>query len=157
MRAIDMSPPILATIDESAPLIDAARMMREKGVGDILIVRVGDDGTRPVGVITDRDIVVHALACDLSPDELTVADLCTREPVMVDAEADLAEITMAMNMHGVRRVLVTRDSEIAGVVTLDNVIDVMAQITNNLSEMLTRQLENETAHMVPLKPQDSAA
>jgi CBS domain-containing protein len=157
MRAIDMSPPILATIDESAPLIDAARMMREKGVGDILIVRMSDSGTRPVGLITDRDIVVHALACDLNPEELTVADLCTREPIMVDADADLAEITMAMNIHGVRRVLVTRASEIAGVVTLDNVIDAMAQITNNLSEMLTRQLDNELAHMVPVKPQDSAA
>ena len=157
MRAIDMSPPILATIDETAPLTDAARMMREKGVGDVLIVRVGDSGTRPVGVVTDRDIVVHAIACDLNPEELTVADLCTREPVMVDADADLAEITAAMNTHGVRRVLVTRESEIAGVVTLDNVIDAMAQITTNLSEMLTRQLENELAHMVPVKPQDSTA
>jgi CBS domain-containing protein len=157
MRAIDMSPPILATIDESAPLIDAARMMREKGVGDVLIVRVSDDGTRPVGVITDRDIVVHALACDLNPEELTVADLCTREPIMVDADADLSEITEAMNMHGVRRVLVTRDSEIAGVVTLDDVIDTMSQIMSNLSNMLTRQLDNETAHMVSAKPQDSAA
>jgi CBS domain-containing protein len=157
MRAIDMSPPILATIDESAPLIDAARMMREKGVGDVLIVRVSDDGTRPVGVITDRDIVVHALACDLSPDELTVADLCTREPVMVDADADLGEITEAMNMYGVRRVLVTRNSEIAGVVTLDDVIDAMSQIMSNLSGMLTRQLDNEIAHMVSEKPQDSAA
>jgi CBS domain-containing protein len=152
-----MSPPILATIDESAPLIDAARMMREKGVGDVLIVRVSDDGTRPVGVITDRDIVVHALACDLNPEELTVADLCTREPVMVDADADLSEITEAMNMHGVRRVLVTRDSEIAGVVTLDDVIDTMSQIMSNLSNMLTRQLNNETAHMISEKPQDSAA
>ncbi len=157
MRAIDMSPPILATIDESAPLIDAARMMREKGVGDVLIVRVSNDGTRPVGVITDRDIVVHALACDLNPEELTVADLCTREPIMVDADADLGEITEVMNMHGVRRVLVTRDSEIAGVVTLDDVIDTMSQIMSNLSNMLTRQLNNETAHMVRAKPQDSAA
>ena len=52
MRAIDMSPPMLATIDESAPLIDAARMMRGKGVGDILIVRMSDRGARPVGVVT---------------------------------------------------------------------------------------------------------
>ena len=79
MRAIDMSPPILATIDESAPLIDAARVMREKGVGDILIARMSSRGARPVGLITDRDIVVHAIACDLQPDELTVADLCTRK------------------------------------------------------------------------------
>ncbi len=154
MRAIDMSPPILATIDESTPLIEAAKMMREKGVGDLLIARMSDRAARPVGLITDRDIVVHAIACDLKPDELTVGDLCTRDPVTVDADADLAQITAAMSKHGVRRVLVTRDSEIAGIVTLDDVIDAMAQIMNNLSDMLTRQLDNETAHMVS---QDNAA
>ena len=58
MRAIDMSPPMLATIDESAPLTDAARMMREKGVGDILITKnVGRQAT-PIGLITDG---THAL------------------------------------------------------------------------------------------------
>jgi len=154
MRAIDMSPPILATIDESAPLIEAARMMREKGVGDILIVRMSGRAARPVGLITDRDIVVHAIACNLQPDELTVADLCTRDPVTVDADADLAEVTAAMQENGVRRVLVTRDSEIAGVVTLDNVIDAMAEMMNNLSGMLTRQLDYEMAHM---EVQDNAA
>ncbi len=149
-----MSPPILATIDESTPLIEAAKMMREKGVGDLLIARMSDRAARPVGLITDRDIVVHAIACDLKPDELTVGDLCTRDPVTVDADADLAQITAAMSKHGVRRVLVTRDSEIAGIVTLDDVIDAMAQIMNNLSDMLTRQLDYETAHMVT---QDNAA
>ena len=87
MRAIDMSPPMLATIDESAPLIDAAKMMREKGVGDILITRRSGRETRPIGLVTDRDITVHAIACDLNPAELSVADLCTRDPVTVDAEA----------------------------------------------------------------------
>ena len=132
-------------------------MMREKGVGDILIVRMSDRKARPVGLVTDRDIVVHAIACDLNLDELTVADLCAREPVTVDADADLAEITGAMRRHGVRRVLVTRDSEIAGVVTLDNVIDAMAEMLNDLSEMLTRQLDYEMAHMVGEKLQDTAA
>jgi CBS domain-containing protein len=157
MRAIDMSPPMLVEIDESAPLTDAARMMREKGVGDILITRVIGSESRLVGVITDRDIVVHAIACDLNPEELTVADLCTREPVMVDADADLTEITAAMNKHGVRRVLVTRESEIAGIVSLDNVIDAMAEMINNLSEMLTRQIDFEQTHLVRTRAQDSAA
>ncbi|MCH8335269.1 MAG: CBS domain-containing protein, partial [Proteobacteria bacterium] len=121
-----MSPPILATIDESTPLIEAAKMMREKGVGDLLIARMSDRAARPVGLITDRDIVVHAIACDLKLDELTVGDLCTRDPVTVDA--DLAQITAAMSKHGVRPVLVTRDSEIAGIVTLDDVIDAMPPI-----------------------------
>lgn len=148
MRAIDISPPILATIDESAPLIDAARMMRDKGVGDILIVRKYGREERPAGIITDRDIVVHAIACDLNPDDVTVADLCTRKPITVDAEADLVEITSVMKEHGVRRVLVKRDCEIAGVVTLDNVMETLAEIANNLSEMLTRQLDYEVEHMV---------
>lgn len=154
MRAIDISPPILATIDVSAPLIDAARMMREKGVGDILIVRKHGREERPVGVITDRDIVVHAIACRLDLDEVTVADLCTREPISVDADADLVEITAVMKEHGVRRVVVKRDCEIAGIVTLDNVIEAMAEMNNNLSEMLTKQLDYEAEHMIS---QDSAA
>lgn len=149
MRAIDISPPILATIEESAPLIDAARMMRDKGVGDILIIRKNGREERPVGIITDRDIVVHGIACDLNLDDVTVADLCTRKPITVDAEADLVEITLVMKEHGVRRVLVKRDCEIVGVVTLDNVMETLAEIGNNLSEMLTRQLDYEVEHMVP--------
>lgn len=154
MRAIDISPPILATIEQSAHLIDAARMMREKGVGDILIVEKIGREERPVGVITDRDIVVHAIACDLDLDEVTVADLCTREPISVDADADLVEITGVMKEHGVRRVVVKRECEIAGIVTLDNVIEAMAEMNNNLSEMVTRQLDYELEHMVS---QDTAA
>jgi len=154
MRAIEISPPMLATIDEAAPLIDAARMMREKGVGDIVIVRKVGRDQRPVGVITDRDIVVHAIACDLDLDEVSVADLSTREPISVDAEADLVEITEVMKANGVRRVVVKRDCEIAGIVTLDNIIEAMAEMNNNLSQMLTRQLDYEIAHMVS---QESAA
>jgi len=157
MRAIDVSPPMLATVDEYAPLTEAARIMRDKGVGDVLITRVRGGKVRPVGIITDRDIVVHAIACDLDPAELTVADLCTREPVMVDIDADLTEITEVMRKHGVRRVLVTRDFEIAGVISLDDVIDALAGMTSNLSEMLTRQVDFEQKHLVAVKPQESAA
>ena len=157
MRAIDMSPPMIATIDEFASLIDAAKMMREKGVGDIVITRLSGSEARPVGVITDRDIVVHAIACDLNPEEISVADLCTREPASVDADADLAEIAAAMNRHDVRRILVTRGSEIAGVISLDNVIDAVAEIMNNLGEALADQIDYEQEHFVPTKSQESAA
>ncbi len=154
MRAIDISPPMLVTLEESAPIREAARMMREKGVGDVVIVRRSGGAERPVGVITDRDIVVHGIACDLDLDAVTVADLCTRKPVSVDADTDLVQVTAVMKEHAVRRVLVLRDGEIAGVVTLDNVIEAIAEINNNLSDMLTRQLDYEIEHMVS---QDSAA
>lgn len=148
MRAIDISPPILATIDASATLSNAAKKMREKSVGDILVVHKQGRVERAVGVITDRDIVVHAIACDLDLDEVTVADLCTRKPISVEADADLVEITDVMKAHGVRRVVVMRDGEIAGIVTLDNIIEAMAEMHSNLSEMLTRQLDYEAEHLV---------
>ncbi|MDX1403871.1 MAG: CBS domain-containing protein [Woeseiaceae bacterium] len=148
MRAIDISPPMLVTIDASATLLAAAKEMRKKGVGDLLIIRADGHRERPVGVITDRDIVVHALACDLNLDEVTVADLSTRAPVSVDADADLVTITEVMKEHGVRRVVVMHEDEIAGIVTLDNVIESMAVMHQNLSEMLTRQLDYEAEHLV---------
>ena len=149
-----MSPPILATIDESTPLIEAAKMMREKGVGDLLIARMSDRAARPVGLITDRDIVVHAIACDLKLDQLTVGDLCTRDPVTVDADAEPAQIPPAMIKPGLRPGLGHRASGTAGLLPLGDVIDAMEQIMNNLSDMLTRQLDYELAHMVT---QDNAA
>lgn len=157
MRAIDMSPPMLATISESASLIDAAKMMREKGVGDIIVTRISGGKALPVGVVTDRDIVVHAVACELNPEKISVADLCTRKPATVDADADLTEIAAAMNKHGVRRLLVTRESEIAGVISLDNVIDAMAEIMTNLGETLAHQIDYEQEHFVPAKSQENAA
>ena len=147
MRAIDLSPPILATIDESAPLLDAAKMMREQGVGDILVTRRSGKDDRPVGLVTDRDIVVHAIACDLDPAELTVADLVTRDPITVDADAGLSEITAAMKENGVRRVLVTWEGDIAGVVTLDDVLTALAELMDDISDMLTGQLDYEAEHM----------
>ena len=147
MRAIDLTPPAVVSVDESTSVAEAARLMREEGVGDLVVTR-GEGRTKdPVGIVTDRDIVVHALACGLDTEEVTVADLSTRKPVTVAVDADLTEITAAMCKHGVRRVLVTRGTELAGIVSMDKVIMAAAELLNNLSEMLGRQYEYEQTHL----------
>lgn len=157
MRAIDLAPPMVVTAEESTNLTEAASLMRQHGVGDLVITRLDGGGTQPIGIVTDRDIVVHAIACRLDPETISVADLCTREPATVNADADLFEITAAMNEHGVRRVVVTRDSELAGIISMDNVIEAMAEQLNNLSGMLARQIEYEQEHLVAVKLQGNAA
>lgn len=147
MRAIDLTPPAVVSVDESTNLTEAARLMREEGVGDLVITRGEGAAKDPVGIVTDRDIVVHALACGLDLDVITVADLATRLPVSVPADADLTEITATMCQHGVRRVLVTRGSELAGIISMDKVIMATAGLLNNLSDMLGRQYEYEQAHL----------
>ena len=157
MRAIDLTPSTIATVDEATNLTEAARLMRTEAVGDLVITRGSGRNAEPVGVVTDRDIVIHAIACDLNPRDITVADLCTRKPATVSADSDLTEITAAMNEYGVRRVLITRDAELVGVISLDNVIEAMAEIMNNLNSLLVRQIENEQQHLVSGKSRESAA
>jgi CBS domain-containing protein len=157
MRAIDLAPPMVVTAEESTNLTEAARLMRQHGVGDLVITRLDGGGTQPIGIVTDRDIVVHAIACRIDPETISVADLCTRKPATINADADLFEITTAMKEHGVRRVIVTRDSELAGIISMDNVIEAMAEQMNNLSGMLARQIEYEQEHLVAVKLQGNAA
>lgn len=147
MRAMDLTPPAVVSVDESTTLAEAAKLMREEGVGDLVIMRGDGEDRQAAGVITDRDIVVHALACGLDTQTITVADLCTRKPVTVTTDADLTEIAAVMRKHGVRRVLVTRGSELAGIVSMDKVIMATAELLTNLSEMLGRQYEYEQVHL----------
>lgn len=133
--------PVALSVEDTVR--DAARHMRELNVGAIVVQKHG----QLFGIVTDRDIVVHALACGLDLDVITVADLATRLPVSVPADADLTEITATMCQHGVRRVLVTRGSELAGIISMDKVIMATAGLLNNLSDMLGRQYEYEQAHL----------
>lgn len=157
MRAIDLAPPMVVTAEESTNLGEAARLMRRNGVGNLVITRFEGRRFQPIGIVTDRDIVVHAIACGLDPAEISVADLCTREPAAVDASADLFDITATMNEHGVRRVVVTRDSELVGIISLDNVIEAMADMLGHVSEMLAQQIDYEQEHLVAADPQNNAA
>ncbi len=54
MRAIDLTPSVIVTTDESTSITDAARLMREKGIADIVITRGSGRETQPIGLITDR-------------------------------------------------------------------------------------------------------
>jgi len=155
MRAIDLTAPVIVSADESTSLFDAARLMRDQGIGDVVVTRGSGPATEPVGVITDRDIVVHAIACDLDLNTITVGDLRARELVTVSPDADLTEITAAMNQYGVRRVLIATDSELLGLVSMDDVIEAAAELLNNLSGMLTREFQYEKEHFLPEAAQDN--
>lgn len=157
MRAIDLTPAEVVTTDESTSLMEAAKLMRRHGVGDIVITRGSGRAMQPIGMITDRDIVVHAIACDLDLETITAGDLRLRGLITVKPDADLTEITATMNEHGVRRLLVAENSELLGLVSVDAVIEAMAELSNNLTGMVARQIEYEQEHILHTKSHESAA
>ena len=101
-------------IGENGTLSRAAEMMRDMHVGALPIC--GEDG-RLHGIITDRDIVVRAIAEGYDPDTATAADLARGTPIWVDADADTEEVLEIMISSAIRRIPVIEDHRLVGMIS----------------------------------------
>jgi signal-transduction protein with cAMP-binding, CBS, and nucleotidyltransferase domain len=100
-------------VDYYQSIGDAARAMRDWGVGAVLVVH--DQALR--GLVTDRDLVVRAVAESKRPDE-PVGPLSSGDLIGVDADADASHAARLMREHAVRRLPVIEDGQVAGMVSL---------------------------------------
>ena len=111
----------------SCTLFRAAGIMRDKHVGALLVTADAPGDARVVGLITDRDLVVRAMAQDARPDQATIGEFMTRALIMVSRDASLYEAMETMRASGVRRLGVTdQDGEVVGVVSLDDIVEPLA-------------------------------
>lgn len=102
------------TLPSSAPLSDAAREMRDADIGSVIVM----EGGSICGIVTDRDIVVRAVARGMNPLETPLSAVCTREPATISPEQDLDDAVNLMRMRGIRRLPVEEDGRPVGIVTL---------------------------------------
>ena len=100
----------------SATLVEAARDMRMFDIGDVLVV----DGDRVIGIVTDRDIVIRAVAADRDPAQTTVGDIATRDPIVIGPDQPAADAVQLMRDHALRRLPVCEDGHLVGVLSLGN-------------------------------------
>jgi CBS domain-containing protein len=114
-------------IGKNERVLDAARRMRDEHVGDLVIVEERAGGHVPVGILTDRDIVVGLLARDFEHiGQVDVVDLVTREVVTAHESDDLAEVLTRMQVQGIRRMPVVDDAgRLVGIFTLDDLLGVL--------------------------------
>lgn len=113
------------TAVESDELTAAAELMREGHVGYLVVVAPGPAGTRgkPIGVLTDRDIVVSVVSKQTDPRSLRVGDVMTRQLVVVEEGLAVSSALVKMRDHGVRRLpVVAADGYLVGVLSLDEVL-----------------------------------
>jgi CBS domain-containing protein len=111
-RVREVMTPAPATIDAQASAVDAARLMASQDVGSLPVV---DNGTL-VGMVTDRDLVLHVLAKDVDPHQTTVATVCSENPVVVGPEDSLDEALQRMAREKVRRLPVVEEEQLVGIV-----------------------------------------
>jgi CBS domain-containing protein len=138
----------VVTIRQFEDLTAAAELMRERHIGYLVVVepKLADGALKPVGVLTDRDIVVTVVARQTDPRTLRVDDVMTPQPVVV-AETDMLEKALeAMRRIGVRRLPVVGDcGQLVGVLSLDDIIDALALDLENVAASIRQARRMESA------------
>src|SRR6266498_4965722 len=115
----DAMTPNVRTASPSQSLADAAELMKLEDVGSVPVVQDG----RPVGIVTDRDIVVRAVAERRDPQAVLVDEIASRELVTVEPEQDLDEALTLMARHQVRRLPVVENDRLVGVLAQADVAE----------------------------------
>lgn len=98
----------------STSVAEAARAMRERDIGVVVVM----EGGELAGIVTDRDIVVRAVARDLDAGTTPLRDVCTRDPVTVAPDEDVEGAVALMREHAVRRLPVVDGGEIVGILSI---------------------------------------
>jgi CBS domain-containing protein len=114
----------VVTIDPSATVSTAATRMATENVGALVVV----DDRKPVGIVTDRDLVLRVLAKNRLAAETEVRTVMTPNPVCVNADAPLEGAISRMKSNRFRRLVVVNDQqEVVGIVALDDIIELVAE------------------------------
>lgn len=104
-------------LPEDTMLDEAAQAMRDQSIGDVVVTR----GPTMTGLVTDRDIVVRAIAENMPPRTTRLGDITSHELIMVEQSATIEEAVQAMRERGVRRLLVCdADRKVVGIVSLSD-------------------------------------
>lgn len=114
-RVIDVMTKKVVYLPVATPLDEAARAMREADIGDVVVT----DGNSLAGMVTDRDIVVRAVAENRRPADITIGDVATHDIIMIEQTATVAEAADLMRERSVRRILVCdADRQLVGIISL---------------------------------------
>lgn len=126
----------------------AAELMRKYHVGDLVVTEEEDDEQIPVGIITDRDIVVEVIAKAIDPADLTVGDIMGEDLLTISDDSDISETLDAMLAQHVRRVPVVDDKGVlVGILAIDDLLTVFADQLNALAGIVGTQRLHETTRM----------
>jgi CBS domain-containing protein len=124
---------------------EAANLMRKHHIGDVIIIETRNGKRIPVGIVTDRDIVIEVIAAGIDPSLLKLGDLRLAPLVTVDEGASYAQTVSRMSVEGVRRMpVVGTDGALTGIITLDDMLWQLAAPLAALAGLSGRGRQFET-------------
>lgn len=131
--------------EADTPIAEVASLMRKHHVGDVVVVDHQGEGARiPIGIITDRDILVETIALDIEARLFTAADLMTSPITTVQEDASVSEALGIMRGKRIRRLpVVTRAGTLFGMVTLDDFVNLLSAELSMIAGLMVEQTIRE--------------
>lgn len=158
MKVADICTRQVVTAERTSSVQQAAALMRENHVGALVVTGASAQGEQVLGIVTDRDLVVEAVARGLDNAQTEIGRFTDGKLAAIAAQASVDEAIATMRQRGVRRLLVAGErGELYGIVTLDDLLDAMAHEMSELAHAVRGGIERETAERAPLPAARAAA
>jgi CBS domain-containing protein len=134
----------VASCGRETTVLEAARLMRRRHTGTLIVVDDPQGERGPAGIVTDRDIVVQVLAAELPAATTPVASIMASPLVVGSATEPLDDALERLRAHGVRRLpVVEHDGSLLGIVTLDDLLRLHAAQGAALADIVTKERDHE--------------
>ena len=128
--------------DES--VMAAAKLMRDYHVGGVVVVEDREGRVIPVGVLTDRDIVVELIARDVPLDSISVEDVMSSDLLSVSENRGISDALQCMRAKGVRRVIVVDDcGGLVGILSIDDLLEILSDELSDLVRLSKKEQNRE--------------
>lgn len=122
------------TVSPSNSIFEAAQRMQLEEIGTLIVV---DEENRPIGIITDRDITVSVVADGRDPQETVVEEIITSELIVANENLGIFDLIKLFSKHSVRRIPIIKRDRLVGIVSVDDIIVVVATELSNIAMTLS--------------------
>lgn len=131
-------------VSKETSILEVAQLMRQHHVGDVVVVKEQGGRRIPVGIVTDRDIVIEVVAKGVDFHNLVVGDIMGLQLVTVREREGVFETMKVMRLKGVRRLpVVDEEGGLVGILTLDDLTGLLAEEMNELARLISREQAHE--------------
>ena len=134
----------VVVIDETGSVREAITLMRTHHVGDVVVVEKKEDACKPLGILTDRDIVMEILAEGVDLDAVNIGDVMSYELETVGEDVELLDAINVMRTKAVRRLpVVNAQGGLVGILAVDDILELISEQLSGLVGLIARQRNQE--------------
>lgn len=128
---------VVVTASPTESVLAVARRMEDANVGCVVVV---DEDMEPVGIVTDRDIVIRGVSKELRLNETEISSVMTRDVRTVDESTPIDEAVATMGSAGARRLVVTdEESRLVGVLSVDDVVELLVEEADAIGKLIRKE------------------